>query len=222
MSWKPDWMLRALLAWTAVTTLPFWLPLVRSLMDGDSYEWGFFAFRGYGLHGDLWLPAVSVMLALAIRWLGWRGARLPFHALLLLWLVPIGAGGAYLSITRPDDFTFQGDTMGLEIPLAPVGILLFGGFAALAVFWAIRDLRSGRRREAPPWTRANTILVSALLALLPIQFILLRFGEPRGTMDKIGVVITIVQWLLVGTALQPRQPPGGKSRIGGSPVRLRG
>jgi hypothetical protein len=203
MSWKPDRLLRVLLAWTAVTTLPFWLPLVRSLMDGDSYEWGFFRFRGHGLHGDLWLPAVSVLLGLAIRWLGWRGARLPFHALLLLWLVPIGAGATVLSIMRPEDFRFEGDTMGLSIPLAPVGILLFGGFAVLAVVWVIRDLRSGRRRESPPWTRANTILVSGLLALLPIQFILLRFGEPHGTTDKIGVVITIAQWLLVGAALRP-------------------
>jgi hypothetical protein len=212
MNWKPDWMLRALLAWTAVTTLPFWLPLVRSVMDGDSYEWGFFAFRGHGLRGDLWLPAICVTLALAIRRLGWRGARPPFHALLLLWLIPIGAGATYLSIARPEDFTFRGDTMGLSIPLAPVGILLFGGFAVLAVFWVVRDLRSGRRREAPPWTRTNTTLVSGLLALLPIQFILLRFGEPHGTTDKIGVVVTIVQWLLVGTALRPRVPAGGASR----------
>ena len=216
MNWKPDWMLRSLLAWTAVTTLAFWLPLVRSFMDGDSYEWGFFRFRGYGLHGDLWLPAVCVMLALAVRWLGWRGARLPFHALLLLWLVPIGAGATYLSITRPDDFTFEGDTMGLSIPLAPVGILLFGGFAVLAILWVIRDLRSGRRREAPPWTRTNTILVTGLLALLPIQFILLRFGAPHDTTDQIGVVMTIVQWLCVDVAIRPRRPASGEPRTGTS------
>jgi hypothetical protein len=224
MIWKPDWMLRALLAWTAVTTLPFWLVLVRSVMDGDSYEWGFFSMRGYGLHGDLWLPAVIVPLAVAIRWLGWRGVRPPFHALLPLWLVPIGVGATYLSITRPEDFTFRGDTMGLSIPLAPVGIVLFGGIAALAVFWVVRDLRSGRRRERLPWTRGNTILVSGLLALLPIQLILLRFGEPHGTTDKIGVVITIVQWLLLGAALRPRKEPSParRSRAGSSTRRPEG
>lgn len=203
MRWKPDFILRALLAWTALTTLIFWLPSVRSLMDGDTYEWGFLGFRGNGLHGDLWFPLLGAALALAIRWLGWRGARMPFHALLLLWVVPLGAGASYLSLTRPDDFRFQGDTLGVDVSLVPVGLALFGGFALLALYWVIRDLRSGRR-EAPPWTRANTVLMSVLIGLLPVQFLLLRFGEPHGTTDKIGVVITILQWLFLGTALKPR------------------
>jgi hypothetical protein len=204
MSFKPDRLLRALLAWTALTTLMFWLPLVRSVMDGESYEWGFMGLSGRGLHGDLWFPALGAALAFAIRWLGWRGARMPFHVLLLLWIVPVGAGATWQSVAHPDDFRFRGDTLGVDIPLAPVGILFFGGFAALAVFWVIRDLRSGRRREASPWTRANTVLTAALVALLPVQFLLLQFGEPHGTTDQIGVVITILQWLLVGAALRPR------------------
>jgi hypothetical protein len=85
-----------------------------------------------------------------------------------------------------------------------VGILLFGGLAALAVFWVIRDLRSGRRREPLPWTRTNKALGFSLIALLPIQFFLLRFGEPHGTTDQMGVVLTILQWMVVGTALRPR------------------
>ena len=206
MPWKPDWRLRTLLAWTALTTLIFWLPLVRSLMDGDSYEWGFFGLAGRGLHGDLWLPALGVALALSIRWLGWRGARMPFHILLLLWLVPAGTAATWLSIANPDDFRFRGDTMGIDVSLAPVGILLCGGFAVLAAFWVARDLRSGRRREAPPWTRTNKVLGFGLLALLPIQLVLLRFGQPQSTQDQIGVVITILQWLLLGAALRPRQP----------------
>ena len=129
---------------------------------------------------------------------------MPFHALLLLWIVPLGVGATWLSITQPEDFRFQGDTLGVDVSLAPVGILLFGGMAALAVFWVIRDLRSGRQREALPWTRTNKLLGFALIALLPVQFILLRFGEPHGTTDQIGVVLTILQWLLIGTALRPR------------------
>lgn len=206
MTWKPDPILRVLLAWTALTTVIFWLPLVRSLMDGDTYEWGFIGFGGHGLHGDLWLPALGVALALSIRSLGWRGARMPFHGLLLLWVVPLGAGATWLSLTQPEDFRFKGDTLGVDVSLVPVGILLFGGMAALAVFWVIRDLRSGRRREALPWTRTNKVFGLALIALLPIQFVLLRFGEPHGTTDQIGVVLTILQWMLIGTALRPRTP----------------
>lgn len=134
-----------------------------------------------------------------------RGARMPFHVLLLLWLIPIGAGATWLSITRPEDFRFQGDTLGIDVSLAPVGILLFGGFAALAAFWVVRDLRSGVRREAAPWSRTNKMLTVGLLALLPVQLVLLRFGEPHGTTDQIGVVLTILQWLLAGAAIRLRQ-----------------
>ena len=71
------------------------------------------------------------------------------------------------------------------------------------------DLRSGRRGEALPWTRTNKVLGLALIALLPIQFVLLRFGEPHGTTDQIGVVLTILQWMLIGAALRPRPTPHG-------------
>ena len=204
MTWKPDFALRALLAWTALTTLTFWLPFVRTLMDGDTYEWGFAGFSGRGLDGDFWFPALGAALALAIRWFGWRGARMPFHILLLLWLVPLGAGAVYLSLTRPEDFRFKGDTLGIDVSLVPVGLLLFGGMAVLALFWVIRDLRSGRRREPPPWTRTNKLFLGCLVGLLPIQFLLLRFGEPHGTTDQIGVVLTILQWMLFGVAVRPR------------------
>ena len=213
MTWKPDLALRALLAWTAVTTLVFWLPLVRSLMDGDTYEWGFFGLHGKGLHGDLWSPVLGASLALATRWLGWRGARLPFHALLLLWVVPLGVGASYLSLSRPQDFRFQGDSLGIDISLVPIGLLLFGGFASLAIWWVIRDLRSGAQREAPPWTRTNTHLFACLAAVLPIQFFLLRFGEPNSPQDAIGVVLTILQWLLLGVAIRPRLRHGRPSPL---------
>jgi hypothetical protein len=217
MTWKPDPILRILLAWTALTTLVFWLPLVRSLMDGDTYEWGFIGFGGNGLHGDLWLPTLGVALALSVRGLGWRGARMPFHALLLLWIVPLGAGATWLSITQAEDFRFKGDTLGVDVSLAPVGILLFGGMAALAVFWVIRDLRSGRRREALPWTRTNKVLGFALIAPLPVQLILLRFGEPHGTTDQVGVVLTILQWMLSGAAFRPRSTPHGLAEQASAP-----
>lgn len=202
--WKPDPVLRLLLAWAALTTLIFWLPFVRSLFDGPTYKWGFAGFGGRGLEGDLWFPALGVALALAIRWFGWRGARLPFHILLLLWLVPIGVGATWASLSNPADFRFRGDTLGVDLPLAWAGPVIFGGFAVLAIVWVVRDLMSGRRREAPPWTRANRAWTLGLASLLPIQFVLLRFGGPDSTMDKIGVVITIVQWLLVSSAWKPR------------------
>ena len=204
MPWKPDPVLRLLLAWTALTTLVFWLPFVRTLMDGPTYEWGLAGLGGRGLQGDVWLPVLGAALALSIRWLGWRGARLPFHALLLLWVVPLGALASWAALSQPDDFRFQGDTLGVDVPLAWAGPVIFGGLALVAIGWVIRDLRSGRRREILPWAPANRALLLALAGLLPVQFLLLRFGEPHGTTDQIGVILTIAQWLLVGFALKPR------------------
>jgi len=45
MTWKPDRLLRIILLGTMVTMLFVWLPLVRGLMDGESYQWanGFWA-----------------------------------------------------------------------------------------------------------------------------------------------------------------------------------
>ena len=43
-----------------------------------------------------------------------------------------------------------------------------------------------------------------LIAALPLQLVLLRFGEPNGRLDQVGVLLTIAQWMLVGFALKPR------------------
>lgn len=51
-------------------------------------------------------------------------------------------------------------------------------------------------------------LVLALAALLPMQLVLLRVGEPHGTTDQIGVLITIAQWFLLSVALAPSRRSG--------------
>jgi hypothetical protein len=35
-----------------------------------------------------------------------------------------------------------------------------------------------------------------------MQFVLLRFGEPHGLTDQAGVILTVLQWLLLGWALR--------------------
>jgi len=42
-----------------------------------------------------------------------------------------------------------------------------------------------------------------LIALLPVQFVLLHFGKHQSTSDVIGVLITIFQWLFVANAFRP-------------------
>lgn len=207
MTWKPNRILKAILIWTMLTMLITWLPLVRGAMDGNSYQWGnsFWGMQlgGSGVGGDYWLLIVQAVLGLAVLYFGWRGARPPFHWLLLLWHVPLAVQAFYEAFTHPEDYRFQGDTLGVDVSLAWVGPLFFGGFALLALFWVVRDLKKNREKVSIEWTRTNRILFVIVLGLLPIQFVLLRFGEQHGPRDQAGVILTMLQLLLINLALFP-------------------
>lgn len=151
----PDRMLRLLLAWTALTTLFFWLPTVRGPFDGPSYQWGLFGLGGRGTSGDYWVPLLGSTFTIAVQVLGWRGARAPFHVLLAGWHLLLASGVAYLGFSDPEGFRLQGDTLGIDIPLTWVGLLLYGIPAALACLWSWRDLRRGPRAPAARWQPAT-------------------------------------------------------------------
>lgn len=207
MVWRPDRLLKAILIWTMITMIIVWLPLIRGLMDGDSYEWGnsFWGIQvgGQGVHGQYWLLLLQAIIGIAVLYFGWRGARQPFHWLLLLWHIPLGAQAIYDAISSPEDYRFRGDTLGVDVSLAWVGPLFFGGFALLSVLWVIRDFRRERDTAAPEWKRANYVLLLIAVSLLPMQFLLLRFGEQHGPGDQAGVILTMGQWVLINLGLFP-------------------
>ena len=207
MPWKPDKLLRAILIWTVFTFVIVWLPLVRGLMDGDSYQWGY-AFWGWqasshGITGDYWLVVLQAIVGIVLLYLGWRGAKQPFHWLLLLWHFSLATQAIYNSVTSPEDYRFRGDTLGVDVSLAWVGPAVFGCFALLSLLWVIRDLKRSHGRIAPEWTRANRILLLIAVGLLPIQFLLLRYGVQHGPGDQVGVVLTMLQWLIMNLGLYP-------------------
>ena len=207
MPWKPDRLLKAILIWTMLTLIIIWLPLVRGLMDGDNYQWGnsFFGrdLGGHGLHGDYWFLLLQASFGLVVLYLGWRGAQQPFHWLLLLWHISLGLQAVYNSLTFPEEYRFKGDTLGVDVSLAWVGPLFFGGFALLSVLWVVRDLKSRREKAAPEWNRVNWVLLLIAVGFLPIQFVLLRFGEQHGPRDQAGVLLTMLQWVLINLAFFP-------------------
>lgn len=204
-SWKTDKLLKVILIWTAATAITVWLPLIRGLMDGGAYQWGgeFWGFSvgGSGVGGDYWLLPLQAGFVIWLLYLGWCGARRPFHWLLLLWHIPLGVSAIYNSLRFPENYRFHGDTLGVDVSLAWVGPLFFGGFALLSLIWAVRDLRRNQPRAIMPLQRANRILLAIMLALLPVQFFLLRFGEQHGTNDQIGVLMTMLQWVGLNVAL---------------------
>jgi hypothetical protein len=204
LPWYRDRALRWLLTWTALTTIIFWLPTVRGAFDGPSYRWGLFGYSGHGTAGAWWLPVLGSAAALLARSLVWRGAVRAGSLMIAAWHLALFAGVAYAAVTNPDDFRLQGDTMGIDISLALAGPALFGAGAALAVFVGVRTFRGELAARRAAWTRSNTRWLTALLALLPIQFVLLRYGSAGSTADQIGVLLTLGQWLLLDRALRPR------------------
>jgi hypothetical protein len=66
----------------------------------------------------------------------------------------------------------------------------------------------------PPLARANFVLLATAVALLPVQYVLLSTGTGQETNDVVGVLLTMVGWVLLSTGL-------GLWRIGSrDPVRL--
>lgn len=184
--------------------------MIRGAFDGSSYTWGtsYFGkqFSGSGTGGYYWLPVVKSIFAITVLYLGWRGARVGFVILALLWQTFGFADALYSSITKPDDYRFKGDTLGVDVSLAWVAPTAYGIFLILTVVWAFRNTRGEWSEPVPPWSRKNSVWLTLLVLLLPIQFVLLHFGSPQSTSDVIGVFITIFQWLFVAKAFRPYAP----------------
>src|SRR5262245_47086999 len=202
-SGRSDRFLQGLLLWTALTTLIFWLPSVRGLFDGASYEWGAFGFRGRGTAGDYWFVATGSVVAIALQYLAWRGPRAAFYVMFGGWHLYLAVVTTLAAIADPASLHFTGDTLGVDGSLAVAAPTFMGIAAALVLFWIVRDARSATSRPTlAAWSNRNTRWVLVLAALLPMQLVLLRVGEPHGTTDQIGVLVTIAQWFLLSIALR--------------------
>ena len=192
----PDRLSRVALGWFGLTTIVFWLPTVRGAFDGPSYQWGLIGFSGRGLGGDYWFPLLGTSIALIVLAGGWR-CRPWACALVAAWSALLLLGITAVVVNSPDDFRLRGDTLGIDVSLAAVGPTVFG---AAAVLSAVSAWRVHRRRQhiEVSWQRRNWRWLGALAGALPLQFALLRFGTPNSLSDQVAVVITIIQWLLVG------------------------
>lgn len=58
----------------------------------------------------------------------------------------------------------------------------------------------------------NRPLLTLVFAMLPAQFVLLRFGEPHGLTDQIGVVLTLIQWWILYASIGPARQVSSLSR----------
>ncbi len=189
----------------AFTFIIAWLPLVRSILDGPTYQWGaaFFdvGFSGAGLGGDFWFLVAQAILASAILYLGFRSPGALSYLLLSLWLALNAASFVYGFITDPEALMFHGDTLGVHVNIGLFAVALHGGALFAAIGGAALEMGGGRRPPRFAWTRANTIALLVALALLPVQFLLLRYAVGQELADQVGVILTMAQWAGIVFAL---------------------
>src|SRR5262245_52342852 len=129
-----------LMSWLTLTFLMAWLPMLRGAMDGPSYQWGSgllgFHFGGAGTGGDYWFVVAKSAVALAFLGFGWRRPNGTFRVALVAWLALALADTSFNVMTAPEDFRFQGDTLGVDISLAWIAPLFDAALMGLAAWWA--------------------------------------------------------------------------------------
>jgi len=196
-----DPLLLVILWWTAlVAGIVVWLPLARGATQGTAYRWALAnGIGGQGLGGAHWLLIPGAAFVLSLLYLGWRGARQPFHWLLLGFHVPLAATVTYAAWTKPHDFRFEGATIGVDLSLAVIGPVLFCGVAAAAIVWVVRDFQVRRSRDLVPWvwTRAARVRLGLFLALVPLEVVLFRSGGIQSPQNVVGVALVGWQWVLL-------------------------
>lgn len=208
MSWFTETGLfrRVTVIWLLTLALFGWLPLVRVLFDGDTYEWGVRYFgillNGAGLDGDNWYLVVRTAVCGAAVWAVLRRWRVTGPVLALAITAFLFASDLHaLFMAQP--MIFHGDTLGIRLNVTAIAPVVTAVALSAAIGLLIQDLR--RSATPPPaLAKANLRWLAILAAALPLQFVLLRFGEPHGATDAVGVVMTILQVYAFGWALRAR------------------
>jgi hypothetical protein len=209
--WRNDPLLAVVLWWTAlVAGVLVWLPLVRGATQGAAYQWALAAgVGGRGIGGAYWMLVLGAVFVVSLLYLGWRGARQPFHWLLLAFHLPLAAAVIYAARTAPGAFRFEGATVGVDVSLAVIGPVLFCGIATAAIVWIVRDLRGRRSRTLEPWvwTRATRIRLTLVIVIVPLEIMLFRSGGIQSPQNLFGVVFVGWQWVLVNRLLAGARRP---------------
>lgn len=198
--------LKRLLIWTFLPLPVLMLPVIRAALQ-PTYSWGLVGISGVGLAGDyLWLVLLTAW-AWSTLYLGSRGARWPFHLLLLAWHGLLTAAATYQTLTA-EGFYLEGTTWDIRINLAFLAPLLLGAGLLAAALWVRRDLRSQAYRQRaflPNPHRGRYLLLAAVL--LPVEAALLLGGAVHGPLDALAVGLIITQALLLFLALLPMDQP---------------
>lgn len=200
-------LLTVLWVWVSFRTLLPWLVFFRLTFEGDSYSWGttYFGkmFHSSGLARIDFLLVYALLAAGIFLLYHLRRFNFRLAAPLLVFYLGIFAADALYELVAGEPVIVRGDTLDVTINVSiPFFILNFGMFLVGAVWWAgVRDVAVVAR----PTSMVNykRFLVKVCIAIVPVQLILLIFGEPHGLTDEIGVVMTLLQGATVAFAFYP-------------------
>lgn len=213
---KPDRWATSLSVLISFSLLMCWLPFFRSMFDGESYSWGV-PYFGLQLGGTGLTPSymflvaqIGLYLFIILGMYHMRNRKL-YHGLLIVWWVNFW-GNLLTDILINGDTVFHGDTMNIKLSISMLIIPL----SVLAIFLIYMFIRSESRQSLHhplSWQPLNTILYRVFLVCIPLQFVLLRFGEPHGTTDAMGVVLTIVLAFYLPLVTRPYISSGSWQKV---------
>lgn len=202
----PNTLTNILTVLISLTFMTTWLPFLRAIFDGASYEWGTvyfgFLFYGAGVNLDfIYVVAQLLFYATLMISMYWARNRTFYHVLLGVWLINF-FGNLISDIVINGDTMFNGETLNVHISITWI-VLPLSVLAMLLVFFVIRADRNAEEQYIP-WAARNKNLLVMILGPLPIQAVLFAIGEPHGITDQIGVIISIIQSFLIPIILRPQ------------------
>ena len=202
---KSTGLYNGLLLLVGITFMLTWLPALRALFDGVSYQWGtsYFGmtFGGKGLNADYFYLLLQLVFYAILIWSFYRVRnRALNYALLGIWWIHI-FGNLLFEIMATGDTMFHGDTLNVHVSLSAIVIPLSLLALVLIMLVARRDMASDD--ENIPWSRKNTMIALIVFGPLPLQAIFFASGEPHGITDQVAVKVSILQCLLIPLVVRP-------------------
>ncbi len=196
-----------LMLFTGFTFMLVWLPLLRCLFDGSSYQWGqiFWGIQlsSIGLSLDYLFLIFSFGLYL---WLYhsfyWQKNRKIFYGLLVWWFLH-NFGNLLFDIWKNGDTMFHGDTLGVHVSLSYIVIPL--SLIAVVLIYLVIKKDKTKEMVSIPWSSINKRTALIILSPLPIQAILFATGEPHDLGDQIAVIVAIIQAIFFHRIFIPKR-----------------
>ena len=195
--------LNLLLIITGLTFATSWLPFIRGISDGESYQWGTTLFGelfyGDGVGGDFYYVVINVGIFLALMYsFYWIKNRMVFYILLFVWYGSM-IGNAFYEVFVGEGYMFHGETMNVHLDLSYAILPLMILIGAFVLNVALEDRKHSFTAIRH---KKNNLWALVLLIPIPAQGVLFYMGEPHGISDKIGVIIALLQVVLVWTAFK--------------------